>query len=104
MIERRPSPSTPPEAVVQAIPLQVDRGELVFDPLDFQDTNGVSLEEAHEQAKQARAAIQAAIRKTRPDLKTRAARLTGQLRPYRSFGVPDGRFRTVFYLRIDSTI
>lgn len=69
-----------------------------FDPLDYQDNFHCSIEEAVKLAKQARNKELAERRKLGQDVKGWS--LTGQLKPYASFGVPDGRVRTVFYLSV----
>jgi hypothetical protein len=61
-----------------------------FDPLDY-DENA-----AH--AKLERDAKYRELRKQ--GIKCRRSVLRGQLRPYASFGVPDGRVRDVYYVNI----
>lgn len=72
--------------------------QLSFDPLDFMDAQSITQDEAQKQALRAR----------NLELKRRRANgekaigfaLRGQLRPYASFGVPDGRVRTVYYVQL----
>lgn len=80
-------------------PIQVDPGQMSFDPLDFED-QGLTREEAVTAAKAARQVIVSRIRKERSDLTAKCWVLTGQLRKYKSFGVPDGRYRNVYYITI----
>jgi hypothetical protein len=74
--------------------------QISFDPLTYQDRDGLD----------DNAAAKAALKARNVELKARKAageiaygwRLTGQLRPYASFGNPDGRVRTVYYITVQS--
>lgn len=80
--------------------IEVNPGQLRFDPLDWQDQGEVP-EQAAKSAKAARDTVTRAILKDWPGrYQVKGWRLTGQLRPYKCFGVPDGRVRTVYYLDI----
>lgn len=65
--------------------------QISFDPLDYNECAAL--------AKKERDAKYYAMRKQ--GLKVRRSVLTGQLRPYASFGVPDGRVRDIYYVNID---
>ncbi len=77
--------------------------QVAFDPLDFNDQQPWLTPET---------AASAALKERNRKLKAYRAehgkdsaygwRLTGQLRPYASFGVPDGRVRTVYYITFQS--
>lgn len=83
------------------MPIAVDPGTTRFDPLDWAD-KGHSLEVAHEEAKAARSSMARQIRADYPGkFKLRMTSLPGQLKQYKSFGVSDGRTRTVYYLHIE---
>lgn len=72
--------------------------QMSFDPLVFEDNMGLSREEA---VKEAIAARRAVIKKFRAEgHMVKPWTLTGQLRQYKSFGVPDGRVRNVYYINI----
>jgi hypothetical protein len=80
--------------------IQVGPGQLRFDPLDFED-QGVSREEARKQALAARTMVVNRIKKDWPDKYNVCCwTLSGQLRKYKAFGVPDGRSRSVYYVNI----
>lgn len=82
------------------IPVQIDPGQYSFDPLHFEDNAGLTREEAVKEALACRNMVIRHIRKTRPDLVAKGWTLTGQLRQYKSFGVPDGRVRSVYYITV----
>lgn len=73
----------------------VDKISAWFDPLDYQDQCGMSPEEARKAALADRDKCARHWRKA--GYQVRAWRLTDQLRKYRSFGIEDGRYRTVYY-------
>lgn len=71
---------------------------LRFDPLDYMD-KGMGYTDAHQAAKKDR-------NQKLKELKAQgkhpsASSLPGQLRPYKSFGVPDGRTRTMYYVNVE---
>jgi hypothetical protein len=74
----------------------------VWDPLDYEDHRGLDPRAAAKAAQADRAQWVKQWRKTDtdPTLELHVWRLTGQLRPYASFGNPDGRTRTVYYADI----
>lgn len=72
--------------------------QISFDPLTYADEQGVSPETAAAMALGARDRELRARRK-RGEVVTGWA-LRGQLRKYRSFGVEDGRVRTVYYITV----
>lgn len=75
--------------------------EWVFDPLDWHDKygpKGMTLVEAEKAAMAERNATKQKL--IRLGFNARGTSLRGQLKPYKSFGVSDGRVRTVFYLFI----
>jgi len=72
--------------------------QLSFDPLDFMDAQDISQDDAQKQALRARN-IELKRRRANGEKATGFA-LRGQLRPYVSFGVPDGRVRTVYYVQL----
>lgn len=74
----------------------------VWDPLDYEDQHGLDPRAAAKAAQIDRAKWAHQWRKdnTDPSVGLRLWRLTGQLRPYASFGNPDGRTRTVYYADI----
>lgn len=75
--------------------------EARFDPLQYLDlpaNAGMTFEQA---TKQARADRDVCLRHWRKEGKNaKGWSLTGQLRKYKSFGEPDGRTRTVYYVSI----
>lgn len=73
-----------------------------WDPLDYEDQYGLDPRAAAKAAQADRAKWVKDWRKvnTDPALELHVWRLTGQLRPYASFGNPDGRTRTVYYADI----
>lgn len=73
----------------------------VWDPLDYQDEYGLDPSAAAKAAQVDRNKWLVDWRKENPGGKARAWRLTGQLRPYASFGNPDGRVRTVYYVTLE---
>ena len=70
--------------------------QISFDPLDHNYDFGADL--AHKAAQKARNAKAKELRAQ--GIKVHCWRLTGQLRKYASFGVEDGRVRTVYYVSI----
>lgn len=74
----------------------------VWDPLDYEDHHHLDPRAAAKAAQADRAKWVRDWRKanTDPALELHVWRLTGQLRPYASFGNPDGRTRTVYYADI----
>jgi len=70
-----------------------------FDPLDYED-QGMSREDARKAALADRELCVRENSRKYPDYKFQRWTLTGQLRQYRSMGVPDGRVRSVFYITI----
>jgi hypothetical protein len=74
----------------------------VWDPLDYEDHRGLDPRAAAKAAQADRGKWVKQWRKTNtdPTLELHVWRLTGQLRPYASFGNPDGRTRTVYYADI----
>ena len=78
----------------------MNRIDLSFDPLDYiEQFSGcpTSHQMAHDVAKRER---NAKLRELRAKgYMVKGWTLTGQLRPYASFGVPDGRVRNVYMIR-----
>jgi hypothetical protein len=72
------------------------RSEQVWDPLDYQDQFGLEIKDAEKLAQQHRREWLKA--NPAPGATRRVWSLRGQLRPYRCFGEPDGRTRTVYYV------
>lgn len=72
------------------------RSEQRWDPLDYQDQYGLDIKAAEKLAQRHRREWL----KVNPNLHVfrRSWCLRGQLRPYRAFGEPDGRTRTVYYV------
>lgn len=71
--------------------------QISFDPLTYMDL-GMTPDQAVKEAQRLRR-----IAKTRyqqEGYEVKSWRLTGQLHQYKSFGVEDGRIRTVYYLTI----
>lgn len=77
-------------------------GQFRVDPLDFEDEQGLTPEAARRQALSVRNMLIRQIKKAQPRLSVRGWTLTGQLRQYRSFGVPDGRVRPVYYINVQT--
>jgi len=73
-----------------------DFEQMSFDPLDFEDRMNLTPEQARREAQ----AVRRMVAKTRKQdgWEVKSWTLTGQLRKYRAFGVPDGRVRPVYYL------
>ena len=73
-----------------------------WDPLDYEDRYGLDPRTAAKAAQADRGKWVREWRKANvdPTLDLHVWRLTGQLRPYASFGNPDGRTRTVYYADI----
>lgn len=81
--------------------IQVNSGQYSFDPLVFEEEQSLDREEARKAALAARGALRKAIERDHPgryDIKCWT--LTGQLRKYKSWGVPCGRVRNVFYMNV----
>lgn len=76
--------------------------QLSFDPLHFEDQMGLDPAAARKEAQAARRAVAKSM--TRDGWTVKSWTLTGQLRQYRSFGVPDGRVRPVYYLNASKEI
>lgn len=76
--------------------------QLRWDPLDEPDVGYArsDLDEASRSAMKKRDAAARAIRKSYPALTVKSWTLAGQLRPYASFGVPDGHIRSVYYITL----
>lgn len=72
--------------------------QISFDPLKYEDA-GMDAEAAVKQAKKDRNAKYKELINQGEFVKRWT--LTGQLRQYVSFGVPDGRVRNVYYLSIE---
>ena len=72
------------------------RSEQVWDPLDYRDQFGLEIKDAEKLAQQHRREWLKA--NPNPHVFRRSWCLRGQLRPYRAFGEPDGRTRTVYYV------
>jgi len=70
--------------------------QIGFDPLDFEDQYGMDPAAARKEAQAARRVVAKAKEKEGYEVKIWT--LTGQLRKYKEFGVPDGRVRSVYYL------
>ena len=89
------------DAVATKADIMADWTEFRFDPLDWQDQRGMSYDESNAAAKAARDKNLAAIRKMGlQGFTVRGWCLRGQLRQYASYGNPDGRMRTVFYITV----
>jgi muconolactone delta-isomerase len=71
--------------------------QIRFDPLDHMDA-GMGEAEAAKEAQRQRRIAKAQYHQE--GYETRSWCLAGQLRKYKSFGVEDGRIRTVYYLTI----
>ncbi|CAB4168779.1 hypothetical protein UFOVP580_38 [uncultured Caudovirales phage] len=71
--------------------------QISFDPLDHMDA-GMTPEQAAKEAQRLRQIAKTQYQQEGCEVK--AWRLTGQLRQYKSFGVEDGRIRTVYYLTV----
>lgn len=73
-----------------------------FDPLDYEDEQSMERKAAAAKALSDRNAWMREIKRCYPDknLAMNGTSLRGQLRPYKSFGVPDGRVRTVYYITL----
>lgn len=75
-----------------------------YDPLDYLDAGIVStIKEATQKALQKRNADLKAYRKQYGNGFFGFA-LRGQVRPYKSFGVPDGSIRTVYYIESNDPV
>lgn len=71
-----------------------------YDPLDFLDAGvAKTLPEATQMALKRRNEALRHFRKSYPCEDFSGFALRGQLRPYKSFGVPDGSVRTVYYIQ-----
>lgn len=75
----------------------VQTGDRRFDPLEYQ-THGVSEAEARTAALQDRTLTANALKKL--GYETRCWTLPNQLLKYASFGVPDGRVRSVYHITV----
>lgn len=75
-------------------------GDTRFDPLDYQDFFKVSATDAATMARKARDRLLREARAKWPQARFKGWTLTGQLRQYRSFGAPDGRIRSVYYITL----
>lgn len=73
--------------------------QVSFDPLNY-DCFNADPKDAHRRAQIERNAAKARL-KSQGKLNVRGWRLTGQLKKYASFGVEDGRVRTVYYVSYD---
>lgn len=71
----------------------------VFDPLAYADDEGLSLADATAMALRCRNAMLRELRR-RGVTNCKGWTLTGQLRKYKGFGVPDGRMRNVYYITV----
>jgi hypothetical protein len=72
--------------------------QTAFDPLDVQDQDpSLDLAAASKLALMQRNAVLRTYHLQ--GVKATGFSLRGQLRPYASFGVPDGRIRTVYYVQ-----
>lgn len=74
-----------------------------YDPLDILDdaSYGIrGMDAAHKKALALRDEAAKLIRKCYPEITVRGSSLTNQLRKYKSFGIPDGRVRTVYYMTL----
>lgn len=77
------------------------RDYVVFDPLLALDFNPkLTSEQAHNDTIRERNEFLRQCRAKRDGFEYRGSRLTGQLQPWKSFGVPDGRTRTIYYVQI----
>ena len=75
--------------------------QMSFDPLDYQDsTVDCAQSDGVYEAKKDRNEV--FYRLKAEGKKVRRWVLRGQLRPYASFGVPDGRTRDVYYITIQA--
>jgi hypothetical protein len=68
-----------------------------FDPLDYV-AMGYTDAEAHKAALRERNSTLKLLRKLNGKTSAKGWTLRDQLRPYASFGVPDGRVRNVYYI------
>ena len=71
--------------------------QISFDPLDYQDT-GSTEAEANRLALAERNRTLKVLRRLNGKTSAKGWTLREQLRPYASFGVPDGRVRNVYYI------
>ena len=79
--------------------LHINPGQYSFDPLHFEEQQNLSPEEGRKAALAARKALKKEIEKD-GRYTVSSWTLSNQLRKYRSFGVPCGRVRNVFYLTV----
>lgn len=84
----------------------VREGQFRWDPLDYEDEfkyadgSAPDFATAIAMAKSDRTEYVKRFKNTYPQFEVRMWSLSGQLRQYKSFGVPDGRVRTVYYVTI----
>lgn len=75
--------------------------EFRFDPLVYADEMGLDLQAATKEARRHRDSDLREMRKS--GMYCKGSSVTGQLRKYRSYGVPDGRTRTIYYITVYPT-
>lgn len=81
--------------------IAVTSSQYSFDPLKFEEEQGLTTAEARTAALAARTALRKAIEKDHPGrYKIRLWTLTNQLRKYKGWQQPCGRVRNVYYMNI----